>query len=200
MKKVHYLMIVLVSAACLIACGPRLDTAKTTKNDLKDYETFAYLPNSNYDASDYTPLDIEKTIVKSVNKNMKKMGYKLDRTNPDLLVLIRKRKDTDADIQTDNLYATYPYVSVSAIPVSPQYDPYYYLDYDKMNMMVKYDSEIDIEKEVLMTIDLIDRKTKKMVWRGSIKDELDNTNVTDAMASNVDRLFTLFGTETVAGY
>jgi hypothetical protein len=36
-------------AVSLVACGPAVNTTKTTSNDLSIYKTFAYLPNSNFD-------------------------------------------------------------------------------------------------------------------------------------------------------
>jgi hypothetical protein len=33
--------------AVSLACGPAVNTTKTTSNDLSIYKTFAYLPNSN---------------------------------------------------------------------------------------------------------------------------------------------------------
>jgi hypothetical protein len=38
-----------VIAVSLVACGPAVNTTKTTSNDLSIYKTFAYLPNSNFD-------------------------------------------------------------------------------------------------------------------------------------------------------
>jgi hypothetical protein len=41
-----------VIAVSLVACGPAVNTTKTTSNDLSIYKTFAYLPNSNFDDLD----------------------------------------------------------------------------------------------------------------------------------------------------
>jgi nitric oxide synthase oxygenase domain/subunit len=42
--------------------------------------------------------NIGTTVVESVNTNMQKLGYTLDRTNPDLLVLL----STSTDLDTNN--------------------------------------------------------------------------------------------------
>jgi hypothetical protein len=57
----------------LVACGPAVNTTKTTSNDLSIYKTFAYLPNSNFDDLDkgYGNKNIGTT-VESVNTNMQK--------------------------------------------------------------------------------------------------------------------------------
>jgi hypothetical protein len=45
---------------------------------------------------------IGTTVIESVNTNMQKLGYTLDRTNPDLLVLLSTSTDLDTNI-TKNL-------------------------------------------------------------------------------------------------
>jgi hypothetical protein len=64
-----------VIAVSLVACGPAVNTTKTTSNDLSIYKTFAYLPNSNFDDLDKGYGNIGTTVIESVNTNMQKLGY-----------------------------------------------------------------------------------------------------------------------------
>jgi hypothetical protein len=63
----------------LVACGPAVNTTKTTSNDLSIYKTFAYLPNSNFDDldRDMATRTLEQ-LLESVNTNMQKLGYTLE--------------------------------------------------------------------------------------------------------------------------
>jgi hypothetical protein len=95
----------------LTACGPAVNTTKTTGNDLSIYKTFAYLPNSNFEDLDkgYGNNNIGTAIVESVNTNMQQLGYTLDRTNR-LLVLLSTSTDLDTNVTKEPVYATYPII------------------------------------------------------------------------------------------
>jgi hypothetical protein len=53
----------------------------------------------------YGNKNIGTTVIESVNTNMQKLGYTLDRTNPDLLVLSTST-DLDTNITKEPVYAT----------------------------------------------------------------------------------------------
>lgn len=173
----------------LWSCGPNVNTTKMTNADLGKYDTFAYLPNTNFDDKDigYNDKSVGYAVIQSVNKNLEKVGYELDRQKPDLLVSIRTKMDIDKETVKDPVYATYPYAT--ARPVNPYYDPFYYTYYNDYTQIVGYENDTYKLKEGTLMIDLIDRETKKIVWRGVASDQIYQNNNSQAISEYVDDIF-----------
>jgi hypothetical protein len=58
----------------LTACGPAVNTTKTTGNDLSIYKTFAYLPNSNFEDLDKDTATItSEPLLLKVSTNMQQL-------------------------------------------------------------------------------------------------------------------------------
>ncbi|MEG9328725.1 DUF4136 domain-containing protein [Salinimicrobium catena] len=178
MKKFN-LIILLMLSTLLTSCGPRVSTSKTASVDLDNYDTFAYLPNSNIDAEGLR-LDsdqVSQAVIEAVNTNFRQEGYNLDRQNPDLLVLIDTATDTEVTTTTDPVYATYPYTT-GVTTVNPYYDPYYYSGYASYNNIIGYDTDTYAYQEGTVVIHLIDRESRNTVWKGVASESLaGETNV-----------------------
>ena len=198
MKNTLSLSIVLLLSLFLYSCGPTVETVNTSDKKLSQYKSFAYLPNSNFDNLDmgYDDKTVGESVINQVNMNLKKAGYELDRENPDLLVLINTKTSTGVTKDADPIYATYPY-NVSS-PVSPYYDPYYYNYYFGYGDVVGYDVNYDRYKDGTLIVDLVDRKTKEVIWSGAATDEIYMNNESKAISQYVDDLFKDF--PTVADY
>jgi hypothetical protein len=87
------------------------------------------------------------------------MGYTLDRTNPDLLVLLSTSTDLDTNITKEPVYATYPNYYGRSYGVSP-YQNYYYNGYSNYNQLIGYDTDLNTYKEGTLRLSLVDSKTK----------------------------------------
>jgi hypothetical protein len=181
-----------VVALSLTACGPVVNTTKTTSNDLSNYKTFAYLPNSNFEDLDkgYGNNDIGTTVIESVNANMQKLGYTLDRTNPDLLVLLSTSTDLDTNVTREPVYATYPNYYGRSYGVSPYYQNYYYDGYSSYNRVIDYDTDVNTYKEGTLRLSLVDSETKNIVWKGTASNSIyKRQNESKAIAKFVDDMF-----------
>jgi hypothetical protein len=176
----------------LTACGPVVNTTKTTSNDLSIYKTFAYLPNSNFEDLDkgYGNNNIGTTVIESVNTNMQKLGYTLDRTNPDLLVLLSTSTDLDTNVTKEPVYATYPNYYGRSYGVSPYYQNYYYNGYSVYNQLIGYDTDVNTYKEGTLRLSLVDSETKNIVWKGTASNSIyKSQNESKAIAKFVDDMF-----------
>ena len=153
--------------AVLVSCGSRVRTTRPTDVDLNKYRTFAYLPNANPDVEGkaYNDANINKAIIETINANMEQAGYTLDRNNPDLLVLVSTKTYMQTNVSTDPVYATYPY-TVGVNSVYPYYNFYYYTDFAGYNGIIGYDTDTYNYKEGILIINLVDKKTKRVVWKG----------------------------------
>lgn len=179
----------------LIACGPKVNTTKTTGKDLGTYKTFAYLPNSNFEDLDkgYGNNNIGKTVIETVNTNMQQLGYTLDRTKPDLLVLLSTSTDLDTNVTKEPVYATYPNYYGRSYGVSPYYQNYYYNGYSDYNRLIGYDTDVNTYKEGTLRLSLVDSETKNIVWKGTASNSIyKSENESKAIAKFVDDMFAKF--------
>jgi len=184
-------IIIAVSLLILInACTPRVYTVNPSNNDLSNYKTFAYLPNTNVDVpgKNYANDEVNKSIVEAVKLNLEKHGMELDRDEPDLLVLISTSTNVELEARTEPVYATYPY-QYGLGTVSPFYSPYYYRGYAAYSGVVGYNTTTYSYEEGTVVIDLIDRKTKKTVWKGIANDEVYSRTNTAAIKDMIEEIF-----------
>jgi hypothetical protein len=178
------------------SCGPKINSIVKTDNDLSAYETYAYLPNSSIQAIKNTNQsdDVGKNIVNAMNNNMQKAGYTMDRSDPDLLVVINTNYDKETDVNVnrelyyDNNYAYYPYTST--LPVNNYYNDNYYRNYRNYNGIVDYNVTMDRYTDADMVISLVDKNSKNIVWTGSIdKFYVYQNNASAEVAKYVDEIF-----------
>ncbi|WP_168797665.1 DUF4136 domain-containing protein [Neolewinella litorea] len=190
MKYITSILVVLI-AALLVSCGPQVTTAQPTEADLSQYQTFAYLPNADIELrnSNVNQDEVNQRIVETVNTQMQDQGYKLNRDNPDLLVLISVKKDRETETTTDPVYATYPYGSYGVSTVSPYYNNYYFNDFYNYGNVVGYDTDTYQYTEGTLIVSLIDRATKNTVWKGISSDAIYSGSTTDEIVALVDDIF-----------
>lgn len=187
-----------ITLACtilLFGCGPRVTTETTNATDKLDtYETFAYLPNSNFDElTDYeTDKSVGTAVIESVNQNMKRQGYRLDRSNPDVLVLLTTLTDLEKSVTQDPIYATYPSYYGRNYAVSPYYQNYYYQNYYNYNQVIAYDTDVTRYKEGTLILRLVDADSKKIVWEGKASDAIFQQDESVAISEFVDDMFDAF--------
>lgn len=194
MKILKIVPITIISALLLIGCGPKVSTTKTADVDLSAYDTFAYLPNGNFDDPNlgYTDETVGKTVINEVNKQMKNLGYKVNKNSPDVLVLLSTKTNTETEVYKDPVYATYPRYYASTYPVSAYYQPYYYNGYGGYTELVGYDRDYETYEEGTLMLSLVDRKTRNVVWKGTATNFIGGQKDSAAIAGFVDDIFETF--------
>ncbi|WP_276165407.1 DUF4136 domain-containing protein [Zobellia alginiliquefaciens] len=195
MKKTTYNIILICTLVFFWSCGPKIAATTKTQKNLKNYETYAYLPNTGIEAPQgiTQSADVGSEIVEAVNKNMTRAGYTVDRENPDLLVLLKTNYDKETETYMDPDYAFYPYAS--SYPISPYYNNYYYYRYNTYNNIVDYDKVVDRYIDAGLVINLVDRESKNIVWTGTADDfEIYQQDVTAKVAAYVDDVFDKYPT------
>lgn len=198
MKNMKNMKIILIVSlfALISACTPKVYTINPSGNDLSNYKSFAYLPNTNVEVvgKNYSDTLVNRAIVEAVKLNLIEEGMELDRDEPDLLVLISTSTNIEVETETEPIYATYPYQYRSTV-VNPYYGPYYYRGYPSYSGVVGYNTSTYSYKEGTVVIDLIDRKTKKTVWKGIASDEIYSQANNAAIREMVDDIFDEFPAE-----
>jgi hypothetical protein len=180
----------------LTGCATNVQTINPSGNDLSNYETFAYLPNTNAEVKgrNYSDSTVNKVIVESVKMNLEEHGLRINRKEPDLLVLISTSTDVEIKADTRPVYATYPY-QYGIGRVSPWYNPYYFYGYTSYSPVVGYNTTTYSYTEGTVVIDIIDRVTKKTVWKGIANEEIYNQPTTQAIEDMVADIFRKFPME-----
>lgn len=192
MRRVRIYMLISVILIAM-SCGPRVSTVNPEGTSLSNYNTFAYLPNSNSNLIDkkYKDQNVNRAIVEGVKTHLQNSGLRIDRDNPDLLVLISTATDTEIGTTTEPVYATYPYTTRVGT-ISPYYEPYYYRGYAGYNNIIGYDRDIYRYKEGTLIVHLIDRNTKRTVWKGVATNTIYDQPATNAISRMVDDIFEEF--------
>lgn len=186
----------LFALVVLVSCGPKVTTTKTSNVDLSKYETFSYLPNGNFDdpSKGYDDPFVGETVIDEVNQSMKKLGYEMDRNQPDLLVLLATKTDTEIEKEADPVYAAYPNYYATNYPVGTYYDPYYYYGYNAYNNLVGYEVDYDTYETGTLMLSLVDRETREVVWRGTASNFVGGERDAKAISAFVDDLFAEYPT------
>ena len=183
-------LIILISIFLLAGCGASVKTINPDNTDLSQYKTFAYLPNTNAEVPGKTYNDdkVNAMIIETINSNMQDAGYTLDRENPDLLVLVSTKTDLETETSTQPAYVRYPY-RARMTAVRPYYNSYYYTGYNSYAGIVGYNTDTYSYKEGTVIIDIVDRKTKNTVWKGTSTEDIFNQNENSAIAELVNAIF-----------
>ena len=193
-KNLNKNLMLLTLALFLWACGPKVMTTKWSDQSLSNYETFAYLPNSNFDDLEKFETDntVGESIIQRVNQNMKSEGYTMDRSNPDLLVLLSTTTDTEKTVIKEPIYATYPNYYSRNYRVSPYYNDYYYYDYNDYYDIQGYAIDVNKYKEGTLVVTLVDSETKSVVWQATASDFISIQNDSSATSKFIDDVFEEF--------
>lgn len=160
-------LLTLVLTAGLFSCAtPNVHSDVAKGVDFKKFHTFAWLPDA--DTAHHGSIPNKDAVIKavhnSVNDEMVKRTYKIDTLKPDLLVLVHTRFETKQQTVQTPVYSSYPYY-YTGLYVGPWYS-YYYPGYYDMPFVVGYDIHNVNYTEGNLIIDIIERSTRKIVWRG----------------------------------
>lgn len=190
MKRLFSLLSLILFFA-FFSCGPQVRTARPTDVDLSKYSTFAYLPNADVEMNrdDMDDKEVNERILQTVNMQMERHGYQLDRQDPELLVLISVKKDQEVGVDRDPVYATYPYGTYGVNTVSPYYTNYYYNDFYTYGAVAGYDTDTYAYTEGTLIISLVDRETRNTVWKGMTSEAIFSGSTTDEIVQLVDDIF-----------
>lgn len=139
------------------------------------YRTYAWIPEDQSKTTSFYNNDVATDkIVDAASKELDKKGLTLNNQNPDILVRYTAVVNKEVRNYNDPVYYNPP------ARLSPRFAYYrgrafyYYSYYDPMPVYVGTEARRETVKAGSVMIDLIDRKTKKVIWRGWAEGELDN--------------------------
>ena len=176
MKNFKLLSILFFITVILVSCGSvRVASDYDSEADFSQYKTFAFY-KSGIDKVEISDID-KKRILKSIQSKLLNKGMTINE-NPDILINIATK--SSENIYIDNNF----------------YNPYYtgwYPNYGRGHRQVAYSTS-----QGALYIDLIDTKTKQLIWQGKGTGFLSSskrTNRDELVSSYVTKILDVYPPE-----
>ncbi len=176
MKRLSYLVFAVLLLAGLSGCTSyNYYTAAINKTNLSNYHTFAWMPPSNNGDKKMMNNAADAKIRETATAALIAKGLRLDQRNPDLVV--NYTTIVGRGVRT-NYYSPYPYYGGFypgwGFGWGWGYNPYFYYGAPFNYYGGLTYAEQEHYKEGTLIIDLIDTRTRKIVWRGFGVGEVHN--------------------------
>ncbi|MGB7842619.1 MAG: DUF4136 domain-containing protein [Salinimicrobium sp.] len=193
MRMFKYSMsLLLLAGILLVSCGPKVKTDKKTSQDLKSFQSFAFLPNQDtIKTSKFDDAYVNEIVIDEISKNMQQLDYRLDKNQPDLLVYYHLMLDEEMAVDSSPVYTNFGYYR-PGFYVGPYYRNYMYNNYFTVPRIAGTDIKQVPYKEGTIVIDIINRRTNEIVWRGKAADIVAPTNLEAELRQYINAIFDQF--------
>lgn len=189
---VKYFTAILVLSLFVVSCGPKVTTTKKTAKDLDSFSSYAFLPNQDtIKTTRYDNKYVNEIVIDEINENMQNLDYRLDRNQPDLLVYYHLMMDEEMAVDANPVYTDYSYYRPGYY-VGPYYRNYAYNNYFTVPRIAGAGIQQVPYKEGTIVIDVIDRRTNEILWRGRANDVVTPNNLEEELREYVNAIFDQF--------
>jgi len=159
-------LVVAVSILAACASSPNTFSNSAPDADFGQYKTFGFFSTLSTDKAQYQSLESNFLKV-AVAQELVVRGFDHDEENPDIRV---------------NFYInTQEKIKSRSVPTSGGYygyrDPFGYDPWGGYGMGVSYETRVDQFTEGTLNIDVVDTRTQKLVWEGSIVGRLTDKDI-----------------------
>ncbi|WP_316752038.1 DUF4136 domain-containing protein [Pedobacter gandavensis] len=173
MKK--QLFVVLALLAMLTACSPYNYYSVSNKPLNTNYKTYAWIPEGQSKTSNIYNNDIATDrIVETASQELNKRGFTLNNNKPDILVRYTAVVNRETRTYNEPMYYYSPWSMGPRMGYYRGRSAYYYSYYNPFPIYVGDTERRMIVKEGSIMIDLIDRRSSKVIWRGWAEGVVDN--------------------------
>ena len=192
MKYFNYLMTFFILTLVLSSCGPKVRTEKKAQVNFNQFSSFAFLPNQDtIKTSRYDNALVNEIVIDEVRKNMQRLDYRLDRNQPDLLVYYHLMFDEGVSVNASPVYTNYSYYRPGYY-VGPYYRNYIYDNYFTIPRIAGTTIQEVPYKEGTIVVDIINRRTNEIIWRGKANDVVTPSNLEARLRDYVNAIFSQF--------
>lgn len=192
MKTLKYILCLTVIGIFLASCGPKVRTDKKAAVNMNQFSSFAFLPNQDtIQTSKYDDALVNEVVIDAIRENMRELDYRLDRSQPDLLVYYHLMFDEEVAVNANPVYTNYSYYRPGYY-VGPYYRNYLYNNYFTVPRIAGAGIEQIPYKEGTIVIDIINRRTNEIIWRGKANDVVTPYNVEEQLRRYVNAIFDEF--------
>lgn len=186
------IFLVLTIGLMLGSCGPKVNTNKKVKVDLNAFSSYAFLPNQDtIKTSNYDNKKMNEMVIGEINEQMQEHNYRLDREQPDLLIFYHLMMDEATAVNSNPVYTNYSYYKPGYY-VGPYYRDYAYNNYYTITRLSGDNIKQVSYKTGTLVIDLIDRRTEEIIWRGTANDMISPGDLDSEIKSYVTAIFEAF--------
>lgn len=156
------------------------------------FSSYAFLPNQDtISTSRYDNASVNELVIEEINQNMQQLGYRLDQGQPDLLVYYHLMLDEEMAVDADPVYSDYSYYRPGYY-VGPYYRNFLYNNYFTVPRIIGTDIDQVPYREGSIVIDLINRRTNEIVWRGKAKDVITGDRLPEELREYINEIFDHF--------
>lgn len=185
----YFFSLSLIAGILFTSCGPKVDSDKKTSKSMSSYTSYAFLPNQDtIQTSNFNNAQVNEIVIDEIRSNMQEKNYRLDRNQPDLLVYYHLMMDEENAVNANPIYTNYSYYR-PGFYVGPYYRNYAYNNYFTIPRIAGANVQQIPYKEGTLVIDLIDRRTNEIVWRGRAEDVVEPNNLEDELRTYVNAIF-----------
>lgn len=169
------IFILLALSVGLTACSNYNYYSVSNKKLNPSYKSFAWLPESKSKATKEYDNDIaHDKIVEATSTALENRGFKLNNKNPDILIKYTAGVTTTTKEYNEPVYYNQPSRLVPRVGFARGRAFYYYAYTTPYPVYVGSELRKMRVKEGSVMIDLIDRKSGKVIWRGWAEGEINN--------------------------
>jgi hypothetical protein len=194
MKKAHVFLgsILVLAALAFVGCGVSAHVEKDPSVNLGNYKTFAWLSDhdpAKKDGKNYQNFQ-EKNLRDLVNSHLEKNGWRMVKSNPDVLVDYDIMVENDVRNQSESVYSR-PYVRYFYNPYTRRINSVYYPSryMGENSYAVPY-------KSGTITLNFVDTKSNNLVWQGWAETEVTSRRLQqDEMKKVVKAIFKKFNAD-----
>jgi hypothetical protein len=177
----------------LIGCSSaRIYSDQVKDVDFSKYHTYAWLPSKKDTTKKvlYKSDIVIQNVQKAATAELQKRGFKTQPKKPDLLVLLHLTYEEINDTQTTPLYSTYDYYYPDVL-ATPNGLVYYY-NYNTVTHISGYEQQQINYTQGTVVVDVIDAKTKSLIWRGWSERPVYPETASQELSSDVEKIFKKF--------
>nr|WP_299341316.1 DUF4136 domain-containing protein [Allomuricauda sp.] len=170
MKTARKFQLILLSVF-LGSCASNIKTEKTTDDSFSAFKTFAYLPNTTLEIKEYnSDIDdsVESSLISSLNEGMIEKGYSVNNENPDLVLLLRTRRELNSNENTKSKYERAS--SGGSVGSSPNFASTSSSGGKKYLSSDENIANNEPYKKGNLVVEVYNRKTRELLWFGVAED------------------------------
>lgn len=198
-KKFKYLSI--LGLLALMSCASNVRTKKYSNDDFNNFKTFAYLPNTEISADEFSRgLDrsIEESLVALMNDKMVERGFSINESEPDLLILLTTSDEIKSNLLNKNKYEQAPtrndggnsssspnFASGSATSLSS-------IDYGSYSSQGEEIIGNKAYKKGTLIVEVFNRKSKELLWVGIAENFIAHISDQTLMSRMISEIFKEF--------
>ncbi|EQA46131.1 PF13590 domain protein [Leptospira broomii serovar Hurstbridge str. 5399] len=176
--------LLLLQFLCLGCTSAQIQSSYDTSLDFAKYKTFDWYPSKEKNDEKYFgDFSVQREIRFLLRRELEGRGLTLNSKKPDLLVefhgvveskLVEERVPAFSGMSYG--YSPYYYGGppIGALPYYGGYNSMYPYGYNNVPYQIPNQSHVQEFKDGTLLVDIVDRKTNQLVWRGWAEDSLED--------------------------